>query len=342
MNNTRNITRVIVDGIEFFTVDDTGESGMSESGLARLCGVSTPAVIEILRNWAKTSDTEKSLETSHTKSFRFKLQAKDKTSRGHNSELVFIRAAACAKVIEYYAFESRRKTEEAMFAYRKFASTGVTAWIQEITQWHGNPMPKNGIVIDSKTLETLLHSKFDASSLRLYLYFQKAIRGRFTPTIDETLTGASLSRSAYNTAIAKLEPFQLLPDWCKVQRRNQPERIVRDRLQAQLGGKTEAPTPSGPVDLLTETEIIEVKAIHLWKDAFGHLMPKSDAYPNHIKRLHLYGPADFNLNTIATYCKKFDIKVTFELVKKDDKKQPKALKLSPIQVIEPSSVLDLD
>jgi hypothetical protein len=44
-----------------------------------------------------------------------------------------------------------------------------------------------------------------------------------------------------NTAIAKLEPFQLLPDWVKVQRRNQPERIVRDRLQAQLGGKLKHP-----------------------------------------------------------------------------------------------------
>lgn len=51
---------------------------------------------------------------------------------------------------------------------------------------------------------------------------------------------------------------------------------------------------------------------------------------------------DFNLNTIATYCKKFDIKVTFELVQKDETKQSKPLKLSPIQVIEPSSVLDLD
>ena len=34
--------------------------------------------------------------------------------------------------------------------------------------------------------------------------------------------------------------------------------------------------------------------------------------------------------------------VTFELVKKDEIKQSKKLKLSPIQVIEPSSVLDLD
>ena len=59
MNNTRNITRVIVDGIEFFTVDDTGESGMSESGLARLCGVSQQGVNKLLRT-RSTNDLEKS------------------------------------------------------------------------------------------------------------------------------------------------------------------------------------------------------------------------------------------------------------------------------------------
>jgi hypothetical protein len=318
MNNTRNITRVIQDGIEFFTVDDTGESGMSESGLARLCGVSTPAVIEVLRNLSTTLDNGESLESNQVKSFRFKLQPKDRTSRGHNSDLTFIRATACAKVIEYYALDSRRKTEEAMFAYRKFAAMGVNAWIQGITQWHGNPVPKNGIVIDSKTLETLLHSKFDASALRLFLYFQKAIRGRFIPSIEESLQGAGLSRSAYTAAIAKLEPYQLLPNWCKVQRRNQPERIVRDRLQAQLGGKTEAPTPWGPVDLLTDTEIIEVKALHLWKEAIGPLHLKSKCVPNHIKRLHLYGPSDLNLNKIAQECQELNIQVTFEKTTKEE------------------------
>jgi hypothetical protein len=29
-------------------------------------------------------------------------------------------------------------------------SLGINGWIQEITAWHGNPTPRNGIVIDSK------------------------------------------------------------------------------------------------------------------------------------------------------------------------------------------------
>ena len=46
-----NITRVERNGVEFFTIDATGESGMSESGLARLCGVAPQTVNELLQNW---------------------------------------------------------------------------------------------------------------------------------------------------------------------------------------------------------------------------------------------------------------------------------------------------
>jgi len=42
------ITRVIRDDVEFFTIDATGESGMSEIGLARLCGVARQSISQIL------------------------------------------------------------------------------------------------------------------------------------------------------------------------------------------------------------------------------------------------------------------------------------------------------
>ena len=45
-----NITRVERDGVEFFTIDATGESGMSEIGLARLCGVTRQSVSVFLRD----------------------------------------------------------------------------------------------------------------------------------------------------------------------------------------------------------------------------------------------------------------------------------------------------
>jgi len=39
-------------GIEFFSVQTTGESGMSQSGLARMCGVTQKAVDNLLvKTW---------------------------------------------------------------------------------------------------------------------------------------------------------------------------------------------------------------------------------------------------------------------------------------------------
>ena len=49
------ITRVIRDDVEFFTNDATGESGMSESGLARLCGVTAMAVNIAVAPWHMVS-----------------------------------------------------------------------------------------------------------------------------------------------------------------------------------------------------------------------------------------------------------------------------------------------
>ena len=311
-----NITRVEREGVEFFTIDETGESGMSESGLARLCGVSTPAVIQILRSLSLTSDHEKSLEPQRSSNFRLKLHRNEITSRGQNSDIVLVRAKACARVIEYYAFDSRRKTEEAIFAYRKFAELGITAWIQEMTDWRGNPIPKNGIVVDFKTIDQLMDKKLDANTYRVHLILQKAIRLRMKLTPEEIMQRADIGRSAYMNAIGKLHDTHLLPDWCKIQRRMHPERDVRDRLQAQLGGKVEAYTKWGLIDLLTDTELIEVKIVHQWKDAIGHIIAKSRAFPTHAKRLHLFGPDDPRLDHIEEVCAECDIQITFEKVEK--------------------------
>ena len=311
------ITRVIRDDVEFFTIEATGESGMSESGLARLCNVSRQSVSELLR-----SILSGKLEISPLKP----LQRKDIWVQARNLSLIensnishisIVRAEICAHVVQHYAFHSRHRTDEALFALQKFSILGVTAWIQEITQWHGNTAPKTGIVTDFSTIETLMDKRLDGSSYRVYLVLQKAIRLRMPLTADEIMERAGISRSAYTTAVTKLDELSLLPDWCKIQRKNQPERAVRDRLQSQLGGKVEAYTKFGLIDLLTETELIEIKVAHRWKDAIGHIVAKSEKYPNHKKRLHLFGVQEPILDNIQAVCDRLGIQVTFELVEKE-------------------------
>ena len=315
-----NITRVERDGVEFFTIDATGESGMSEIGLARICGVTRQSISALLRDiLAGKIDINRS-EPLQRNDLALQLKGIPAIEKSTISKLSIVRAEICAHVVKHYAFHSRHKTPEAMFALEKFAALGITAWIQEATHWHGNPVPRNGIVVDYDTLDTLIESKLDGTSYRVFFVLQKALRLRMELNADEIMKRANISRSAYRNAVTKLGEIKLLPDWITIQRKAHPERDVRDRLQSQLGGKVEAYTKYGLIDLLTETELIEIKTIDRWKDAIGHILAKSNKYPTHAKRLHLFGPKDPILETIEEVCTPHSIRVTFEKV--DPPKSP--------------------
>jgi transcriptional regulator with XRE-family HTH domain len=122
------ILRYEENGIEFFTVQATGESGMSQSGLARLCGVRPDAVNKLL----------KGLMTSFCPEFLKPLQGMDLTLMASVHEfknVTILRDTVCAQILEWYAFESQRPNETARQAFRKFASMGIRTWIQGITGW---------------------------------------------------------------------------------------------------------------------------------------------------------------------------------------------------------------
>jgi hypothetical protein len=127
-----NITRVERDGVEFFTIDATGESGMSESGLARLCGVTHQAINKLLQKSVATNPPEKGLDSSPDMGFPLAtsdLPESIRSLQGKKIELVLgsayknvkiIRDDVCAGVIEYYALDSRQPTPEAKYALRQF------------------------------------------------------------------------------------------------------------------------------------------------------------------------------------------------------------------------------
>jgi len=286
---------------------------------ARLCSVDRKSVSNFIRDMGGSKREINSLEDNPSKYSRVRPKGLTPEERSYISHLSFISASICADVIEHYAFHSRYKTKEALFAYQKFAKLGISTWIQQMTDWHGNAVPKNGIVTDFNTIDTLLNKKLDGTSYRVYLVLQKALRLRMKLTADEIMQRADISRSTYASAVTKLDELGLLPDWCKIQRKAHPEREVRDRLQAQLGGKVEAYTRWGLIDLLTETQLIEVKVSSHWKDAIGHLIAKSRKYPNHQKRLHLFGYEEPCLEHIEDVCRDCQIQVTFEKVEKPEK-----------------------
>ena len=118
-------------GIEFFTVQTTGESGMSQSGLARMCGVTQKAVDNLLER----------LGTSSCPDFLKPLQSKEltlSTSYHEYHNVNIIKDSVCAVILEWYAFESQRPTEKARQAFRQFAAVGIRTWIQSLTGWQNS------------------------------------------------------------------------------------------------------------------------------------------------------------------------------------------------------------
>jgi hypothetical protein len=118
MAKPNSIIRVDRDGVEFFTIDRTGESGMSLTGLAHCCGVSRQAVTKHLA--ATKSD--------------FKLdvgRVSVATSRG-SFQVVVVKDTVCAEVISHYAQQGK---PEAIRSLVGFAAIGVRTFIQSQTGW---------------------------------------------------------------------------------------------------------------------------------------------------------------------------------------------------------------
>jgi hypothetical protein len=303
------ITCVIQDKVEFFTVNATGSAAISESGLARLVGV-TPKAINYLLADSPVGRKYRPEELKPLEAKGFHLEV----SGENNSNLV--KAEVAAIVIEYYAYESRRKkTKEALFAYRKFAKMGIERWIQGITGWVDPKLKPPGLPdlnLPRPAIDILKNPNvLSANGYRLYLQLQDAHQQHDRPTIAELCKRLKITRPTYHKALNLLDQLNLLPSWVVANRRRQPERLVRDWLQSQIGGQVEAPSPDGPIDLLTDEEVVEVKAVHNWKDGIGHVLVKARNYPDRYKCLLLFGEADTPLDHIQSRCDEFGIQLGF-------------------------------
>ena len=92
---------------------------------------------------------------------------------------------------------------------------------------------------------------------------------------------------------------------------NIKELEIQKKLQQELGGEIEVQTDVGFIDLLTNTEIIEIKNGNNWKHAVGQILMYSLEYPNHIKRIHLFDI--YKSKSIEEKCEKYGIKVTYDV-----------------------------
>ena len=133
------ITRVEVDGVEFFTINATGKSGTSISGAARLNGVTQQSMSELIQNVGTGKVQSECLKPFLGKDMRVQVTFDRKEA---HTQITWLQSEFVAAVTEYYAFESRHKTPEAVFSFRKFAAMGIERWIHSITGWEA-PKPKH-------------------------------------------------------------------------------------------------------------------------------------------------------------------------------------------------------
>jgi hypothetical protein len=324
------ILRVEQDQIEFFTFEATGLSGMSETGLARLVGVSQQSVHDLIQNIITGLTRSKCFKPFAGKNFI--LQAKV-TINGKKVPVSIIPAHICAVIINYYAFISDYKTETAYYSSLKFTEMGIERWIQGITGWKPQIAPELTIesveayvndflpagklavaIHPGEIIKLLQQSKFSADGYRLYLYLEMLALQAQTPSIDHICDTLNISMSTFKKWLPQVHEWSRCADWIEIRTRQGPEFDIQTRMHQELGGDIEVHTIAGRIDLVTATEVIEIKRISHWKDAFGEVLAKGRYFPHHQKRIHLFGEADKLKPTIVTTCEGMDILATFEPV----------------------------
>ena len=92
------------------------------------------------------------------------------------------------------------------------------------------------------------------------------------------------------------------------------ESYYRDKLARSLNGQTEIVVPTGRIDILTSNQVIEVKHVKKWKAALGQTIAYGVYYPDHQKRIHLFGVENNNTQIllIKEQCQAQNIVATFE------------------------------
>jgi hypothetical protein len=143
------------------------------------------------------------------------------------------------------------------------------------------------------------------------------IQGKFYPLQHEEWLYACRELTQAQRAVKQLCELQLIVGQLfGFDQKNDIEHQICDRLKLELGGEVEVITAVGRIDLLTAFEVIEIKNINNWKEALGKILAYSAFFPEHSKRIHLFGCRDCAKLALAqATCSEFEITVTFEEVK---------------------------
>lgn len=130
------ILKSVENKVEFYTVAITGQSGMSQTGLSLLAGISRQSLIQ-LEEVLKTRAPSEILKNFVGNDLDIKLT--DPTIGGKaQGNLKIYKASFCAAVLKHYSSieeEDKLDSRPATYSLVRFAEIGINKWIQDITGW---------------------------------------------------------------------------------------------------------------------------------------------------------------------------------------------------------------
>ncbi|BCS54072.1 hypothetical protein [Geobacter sp. SVR] len=125
--------QVEFDGIEMGVLEN-GVPYLSESGLARICGVDRKVLNRLAINWKDEKDKDRGMAINEMleKSGYFEDELFLK-SELNGTIINAYTEPVCLAILEYYAFVAREKRDEAINAFRTLARTTFRLFIYEAT-----------------------------------------------------------------------------------------------------------------------------------------------------------------------------------------------------------------
>ncbi len=118
----------------------------------------------------------------------------------------------------------------------------------------------------------------------------------------------------YNQSYPNYNEFMYEISNLEASRSRQQELEIQKDLATKLNGLMEVETEVGRIDVLVSNEtikyVIEIKEVSCWKHAVGQVICYGEYYPEHKKKIVLFGETS-NRELILAICGRHDIEVEF-------------------------------
>lgn len=170
--------QTVIDGIEMGVLEN-GIPYLTESGLARMCGIDRKVLNRLGMNWAEEKAKPRGKQIDKLLSqFGYLEDSLFLKSEHKGSEVNAYTEPVCLAMLEYYAFLADEKRDEAIFAFRTLARTTFRKFIYDAVGYS----PEQKVLDSWKHFHDRVDMTLDAVPLGYFSVF-KEIAAMIVPMI---------------------------------------------------------------------------------------------------------------------------------------------------------------